>query len=187
MGIHRRVSDACQTLIDSCRLQVAPAYLATAGEDLCFIAALKDAQLSRALSALHAEPGRVWTVESLAQAAGLSRAHFAALFQQRSAAALSKHLALPCAKCLRARGVFLAPTVLRLGNATLTLRWVPTQLSGASRHRFALPGSAMVGRAPIAYLTQWRMLKAAQMLRQTEKSVKVIARGMGYRTEQTFS
>lgn len=108
-------------------IQVARAYLDTAGEDLRFIAALKDPQLSRALSALHAEPGCDWTVESLAQTAGLSRARFAARFQQ------------------------------------------------------------MVGRAPIAYLTQWRMLKAAQMLRQTEKPIKTIARGMGYRTEQTFS
>ena len=61
----------------------------------------------------------------------------------RSAAALSKHLALPCAQCLRARGVFLAATALRLGGATMTLRWVPTQLSGASRHRFAFLGSAI--------------------------------------------
>ena len=30
-------------------------------------------------------------------------------------------------------GVFLAPTALRLENATMALRWVPTQLSGASR------------------------------------------------------
>ena len=60
----------------------------------------------------------------------------------RSAAALSKHLALPCAQCLRSRGAFFAPTALRLGDATMALRWVPTQLSGASRHRFALPGSA---------------------------------------------
>ena len=108
-------------------IQVARAYLDTAGEDLRFIAALKDPQLAKALTALHAEPGRDWTVESLAQTAGLSRARFAARFQQ------------------------------------------------------------MVGRAPIAYLTQWRMLKAAQMLRQTEKPIKTIARGMGYRTEQTFS
>ena len=62
----------------------------------------------------------------------------------QGATALSKHWALPCAKCLRARGVFLAPTVLRLGFATMTLRWVPTQLSGATRHRFALLGSAVV-------------------------------------------
>ncbi len=53
--------------------------------------------------------------------------------KERSAAALSKHWALPCAQCLRSRGAFLAPTVLRLGNATMTLRWVPPQLSGASR------------------------------------------------------
>ena len=31
----------------------------------------------------------------------------------RCAAALSKHLALPCAKCLRSRGAFFAATALR--------------------------------------------------------------------------
>ena len=53
--------------------------------------------------------------------------------KRRSAVALSKHWARPCAQCLRSRGAFLAPTVLRRGFATMTLRWVPPQLSGASR------------------------------------------------------
>ncbi|MCK7513754.1 MAG: hypothetical protein MZV70_63560 [Desulfobacterales bacterium] len=62
----------------------------------------------------------------------------------RGAAALSKHLARPCAKCLRSRGACFAPTALRLGNATMALRWVPTQLSGALRQRSAIPGSSRV-------------------------------------------
>ncbi|MER7750586.1 AraC family transcriptional regulator [Kitasatospora sp. NPDC097643] len=43
-------------------------------------AALADPALSRALQAVHAEPGRSWTVESLAARAGLSRAAFARRF-----------------------------------------------------------------------------------------------------------
>ncbi len=48
--------------------------------------------------------------------------HYLERPRPRGAAALSKHLALPCAKCLRARGVFLVTTVLRRGFATMTLR-----------------------------------------------------------------
>jgi hypothetical protein len=60
----------------------------------------------------------------------------------RCAAALSKHLALPCAKCLRSRGAFFAATALRLGGTTMALRWASTQLSEASHQRCALHGSA---------------------------------------------
>ncbi|MEV4600716.1 AraC family transcriptional regulator [Amycolatopsis sp. NPDC049253] len=43
-------------------------------------AALTDSVTSRALAAMHAEPGRAWTVEQLAAVAGLSRAAFARRF-----------------------------------------------------------------------------------------------------------
>ena len=50
------------------------------------------------------------------------------------------------------RGVFFAPTVLRLGGATLALRWVPipsyrglpAKVARVMGQRFALPGSANV-------------------------------------------
>lgn len=42
--------------------------------------ALQDSKLSMALSAVHAEPGRPWTVALLAAAAGMSRSAFAAHF-----------------------------------------------------------------------------------------------------------
>ncbi len=45
-----------------------------------WMAALHDPAVSTALDRMHAEPGRPWTVESLAQAAGLSRAVFAKRF-----------------------------------------------------------------------------------------------------------
>ncbi|TXH75728.1 AraC family transcriptional regulator [Thiobacillus sp.] len=108
-------------------IQLARACLDHARNELPFVAALKDTYLTRALSALHAEPGRDWTVEGLADIAGLSRARFAARFQK------------------------------------------------------------YVGKGPIAYLTEWRMLKATQWLRHTDKPIKVIASKLGYGSEQSFS
>lgn len=44
--------------------------------------ALQDSKLSAALSAIHADPGRLWTVARLADAACMSRSAFAARFAQ---------------------------------------------------------------------------------------------------------
>ena len=46
-----------------------------------WLRAITDSQLARALAAFHAEPGHPWTIESLAQAAGMSRSAFAARFK----------------------------------------------------------------------------------------------------------
>jgi AraC family transcriptional activator of mtrCDE len=43
--------------------------------------ALKDKQIGRALSLIHAEPGRVWTVEVLARELGMSRSSFSDRFR----------------------------------------------------------------------------------------------------------
>jgi AraC-like DNA-binding protein len=45
-----------------------------------WLKALQDPQLSAAISQMHESPGKPWTVESLARAAGLSRSAFAARF-----------------------------------------------------------------------------------------------------------
>lgn len=63
-------------------IHAARAYLQRQGERARFVAALADPGLSRALVALHAAPGRAWTVEALAAQAGASRAAFAARFGQ---------------------------------------------------------------------------------------------------------
>ncbi|MCX6609624.1 MAG: AraC family transcriptional regulator [Acidobacteria bacterium] len=47
-----------------------------------WMAGLGDPALSAALQQMHSEPGRAWTVETLAQAAGLSRAVFAKRFSE---------------------------------------------------------------------------------------------------------
>jgi AraC family transcriptional regulator, alkane utilization regulator len=46
------------------------------------LAALADAHLSRALSALHSDPAKSWSVDSLAACAGLSRSVFARHFKE---------------------------------------------------------------------------------------------------------
>lgn len=45
------------------------------------VTGLADPSISRVLTALHAEPGRPWTVESMASEAGMSRSAFAAHFK----------------------------------------------------------------------------------------------------------
>ena len=45
------------------------------------LAALADARLSKALTAMHERPEQAWSLESLAQTAGMSRARFAATFR----------------------------------------------------------------------------------------------------------
>lgn len=50
--------------------------------DTGWLAALRDPQLGRAIAAIHREPGREWTLESLARTASMSRSAFAARFTQ---------------------------------------------------------------------------------------------------------
>lgn len=96
-------------------------------EAACWLVALLDPVAGPALTALHAEPGRDWTVDSLAAAIGVSRATLARRFP------------------------------------------------------------AVVGRTPAAYLTRWRMDLAARRLRDTDDTVGVIARSLGYTSEYAFN
>lgn len=47
-----------------------------------WLAALQDRQVGRAVALVHREPGKTWTLESLADAAGMSRSGFAARFHE---------------------------------------------------------------------------------------------------------
>ncbi len=92
-----------------------------------WLAGLRDRVLSRALTALHQDPGRDWTVAMLATAVGASRS--------------------------------------------------------VINQRFA----DFLGRAPMDYLTQWRMQVAAQRLKESGDSVAKIAETVGYRSVAAFS
>lgn len=63
-------------LVEALRLHLAKSDRITGS----WLAVLADPQLTRAVEAMHAEPGRRWTLDTLAKIAGLSRSGFAARF-----------------------------------------------------------------------------------------------------------
>lgn len=69
-------------------IEVLRRYIAGLGDDQKgWLAGLRDPQIARALSELHADPGHPWTVANLAKTVGLSRSVLAARF--RAVAGLS--------------------------------------------------------------------------------------------------
>jgi AraC-like DNA-binding protein len=68
--------------------------------------------------------------------------------------------------------------------------WTAASLAasiGVSRATLARRFLARVGESPAAYLTRWRMDLAAQRLRDTDDTVGVIARSLGYTSEYAFN
>lgn len=59
--------------------------------------------------------------------------------------------------------------------------------SGTSRSVLAQRFQELVGSAPMQYLTQWRMMLAANMLRDGNSSLTLIAERVGYQTDAAFS
>jgi AraC-like DNA-binding protein len=62
-------------------IYVVRAYMAQSGASTGLLAALADRQLGPVMSAIHATPGAPWSVDRLAQTAGMSRSAFAKRFQ----------------------------------------------------------------------------------------------------------
>lgn len=89
--------------------------------------ALADPRLRAAIGAMHRDPGRRWTVETLAGEAAMSRTAFALRFKQ------------------------------------------------------------IAGMTPMAYLTRWRMLQAAERLITSRQSLAEISSTLGYESEKSFS
>jgi len=68
--------------------------------------------------------------------------------------------------------------------------WTLTQLariSGLSRAVFAERFAKSVGLPPIGYLTQWRLMKARRLLRETDLSTGEIGRRCGYQSLPSFT
>lgn len=59
--------------------------------------------------------------------------------------------------------------------------------AGMSRSAFAARFKEKVGHTPLDYLTQWRMFRAAVLLRKHELSVGAIAEKVGYGDESAFA
>jgi AraC-like DNA-binding protein len=56
-----------------------------------------------------------------------------------------------------------------------------------SRAAFARRFTRLVGEAPLAYLTRWRMNLAARRLRDTDEPIAAVAGQVGYSSEYSFS
>jgi AraC-like DNA-binding protein len=69
---------ACMLLIQALRLHLAESLSGRVG----WLFALADEQMSRAISAMHENPGFDWTLQELAVRAGMSRSTFALKFKQ---------------------------------------------------------------------------------------------------------
>ena len=60
-------------------------------------------------------------------------------------------------------------------------------LAGASRAAFARRFTTLVGQPPMAYVTQWRLDLAADLLRDTDATVGSVARQVGYANAFAFT
>lgn len=56
-----------------------------------------------------------------------------------------------------------------------------------SRSAFASRFTKLVGQPPMQYLTTWRMLKATELLRESQLRLKEVAMQVGYESEVSFS
>ncbi|MRH90926.1 helix-turn-helix domain-containing protein [Nocardia sp. SYP-A9097] len=119
---------AIPPLLDLLLLYILRAWFADAAssEFSGWAAAFADPGISAALRGMHENPAHGWTVESLGERAGLSRAAFAKRF------------------------------------------------------------TALVGEPPLAYLTRWRMITAARLLRDSDAPLASVARRTGYGSEYAF-
>jgi AraC-like DNA-binding protein len=78
---------------------------------------------------------------------------------------------------------------LRMMHARPAEPWTVDSLAravGMSRSAYAARFTALVGEAPLQYLTRWRMTQAAELLREGDETVPAIAERVGYRNAAAF-
>jgi AraC-like DNA-binding protein len=113
---------AYMMLVQALRLHLTDTTSAGPG----WLSALSDRHMGLAITSMHRDPGRVWTLKSLAECVGMSRSVFALRFRET------------------------------------------------------------VGATPMEYLTRWRMLLAADRLKNSSDGLSAIAQSLGYESESAF-
>jgi AraC-like DNA-binding protein len=91
---------------------------------------------------------------------------------------------------LRALADAKAAPALRLMHGEPARDWHLDELAkacGMSRTTFAGHFKAVSGKAPLTYLTEWRMRLAERTLREETTAVAVISQSLGYSSESAFS
>lgn len=79
---------------------------------------------------------------------------------------------------------------IKVIHATPARSWTVEALAklvGMSRTSFAVRFKDVVGQSPMEYITQWKMLLAADRLTNTNASIAEIALSLGYESESAFS
>jgi len=80
-------------------------------------------------------------------------------------------------------------SALAMIHSDPALNWTLTSLArdvGLSRTLFANRFRNTIGQTPIDYLTNWRMIKAKELLRSTNNPISQVAGMVGYVSEVTF-
>ncbi len=111
------------------------------------------------------------------------------LFVQMLRLHLSRSQAVDCG-WLRAFGDARLQPALRCMHEQPGRAWTLEELAGAaamSRTAFAVRFKAVVGLAPLAYLSEWRMLLARRALRQEARPMAAWVGELGYASESAFS
>ncbi len=78
---------------------------------------------------------------------------------------------------------------LSLMHARFDYTWSVAELAarvGLSRSGFAARFTELVGEPPLQYLARWRMMRAAELLRETDEPVGAIAARVGYESTPSF-
>ncbi|MBL1077454.1 AraC family transcriptional regulator [Nocardia sp. 2] len=90
-------------------------------------------------------------------------------------------------------GAFTDPAVaaaLRVIHDDPAHAWTVPELgavAGVSRATLARRFTATVGEPPLSYLTRWRLLTAARLLRESDTPLAGVARKVGYQSEFAFA
>jgi AraC-like DNA-binding protein len=102
---------------------------------------LSNPKLARALTAMHEQPGQLWSLESMAQAAGMSRSAFAAAFKECVGQAPAEYL-------MQWR-ISIAQSMLRSGSSIKT---AADQLGYRSASSLSRAFTQTVGLSPRAWM-----------------------------------
>jgi AraC-like DNA-binding protein len=128
-------------LLDLLFIQAVREYGAKNPGNLGWLSGLSDPGIGRALSAIHEEPARNWTVESLAEIAGLSRSAFAARFSGAVGQTPLKYIAM--------WRLNLAADQLRAGTARITE--IAALVGYGSEAALTRAFKAQFGTTPVAF------------------------------------
>lgn len=129
-------------LVEALRLHLVQGTTAGPG----WLLALADNRMNAVLNAMHSEPGKRWTLASLAQEAGMSRSSFAAHFKAR--------VGMPALEYLTLWRMLIAADRLAKGREKISA--LATALGYESESAFGAAFKRVMGFAPRQYIHELR-------------------------------